>query len=44
MEPDVGSSAEADTNTAGGNTEASVNIVVEPGKTEIIAGVRVIVE
>jgi hypothetical protein len=44
VELDVGSSMEANTNTAGGNTEVSVNIVVEPGKTEIVTGVGVVVE
>ena len=44
MEPDVSSSAEADTDTAGGNTEVSVDVVVEPRKTEIVTGVGVVVE
>ena len=44
MERGVGSFAEADTDTAGGNTEASVDVVVEPGKAEIVARVRAIVE
>jgi hypothetical protein len=44
MEPDVSSSMEANTNIAGGNTKVSINIIIEPGKTEIITGVRVIIK
>jgi hypothetical protein len=29
---------------AGGNTKASINIIIEPRKTEIITGVRVVIK
>jgi hypothetical protein len=35
---------EADTDIAGGNIEVSINIIIEPGKAEIIARVRVIIK
>jgi hypothetical protein len=44
VELDVSSSTEANTDIAGDNTEASINIIMEPRKTKIIAGVRVIIK
>jgi len=44
VERGVSSFTEANTNTAGGNTEASINIVVEPRKAEIVTRVGAIIK
>jgi len=44
IELDVSSSIEANTNIVGGNTKASINIIIELRKTKIIIGVRVIIK